>query len=110
MRVRVLIVDDDRAFRRTAGVALADRGYHVVGAVRTVAEARFAIGELDPDAVVLDINLPDGDGRSLAEELAASHPGVRVLLTSSDATAAPDRVDFVAKTDLIVTDLTPYLG
>jgi DNA-binding NtrC family response regulator len=104
----VLIVDDDGEFRRTAGRLLADRGYRVVGQVGSVAAARLAIDELRPDALLLDINLPDGDGVSLAEELAGSHPGLRVLLTSSEATLATTK--FVAKTDLVATDLVPYLG
>jgi DNA-binding NtrC family response regulator len=104
----VLIVDDDGEFRRTAGRLLADRGYRVVGEVDSVAAARLAIEELRPDAVLLDINLPDGDGVSLADELASSHPGLRVLLTSTDAT--PEATPFVAKTDLVATDLVPYLG
>ncbi len=104
----VLIVDDDRDFRRTAGMLLAGRGYHVVGQVGTVAAARLALDELRPDALLLDVNLPDGDGISLAEELEGSHPGLRVLLTSNDATL--ERRQYVAKTDLVATDLVPYLG
>jgi CheY-like chemotaxis protein len=108
MRPHVLIVDDDGDFRRIASRLLADRGYRVIGQANGVAEARLAIEELRPDAVLLDVNLPDGDGVSLAEELATSHPGLRVLLTSSDA--SPGRIRFVAKTDLAATDLETYLG
>jgi DNA-binding NarL/FixJ family response regulator len=104
----VLIVDDDGDFRRTASRLLAERGYRVVGQAGSVAAARLAIDELRPDAVLLDINLPDGNGISLAEELANSHPDVRVLLTSSDAT--PQGAQCVGKTDLVATDLAPYLG
>ena len=110
MRTRVLIVDDDHAFQRTAAEALAGRGYDIVGSVGTLADARRAVGELRPDAVLLDINLPDGSGLTFAEELDGSRPDLRVLVTSSDAASGTGRADFVAKTDLIVTDLTPYLG
>jgi len=96
----VLIVDDDPEFRQRASRVLADRGY----------DAR-------PDAVLLDVNLPDGDGLTFAQELADADGAVRVLLTSSDAGAAPRRLversgaaGFVAKVDLAVADLTPYLG
>jgi len=104
----VLIVDDDGDFRRTASRLLIDRGYRVVGQAASVAEARLAIAELRPDAVLLDVNLPDCDGVSFAEELATSHPGVRVLLTSSDTTL--EGTHFLAKTDLIASDLAQYLG
>jgi DNA-binding NarL/FixJ family response regulator len=110
MRARVLIVDDDSAFRRTVGEALAGRGYDVIGAAETVAEARVALRVLRPDGVVLDINLPDGNGLAFAEELNAACPELRVLVTSSDPSAARGRVGFVPKTELVVTDLTPYLG
>jgi len=65
-----------------------------------------------PDAVLCDVNLPDGNGLALAGELRP----LRVLLTSSDADAAPRRLlarakaGFVAKPDFLVTDLRPLLG
>jgi response regulator of citrate/malate metabolism len=108
MRPHLLIVDDDDDFCGIASRLLADRGYRVIGQAGTLAEARLAIEELNPDAVLLDVNLPDGDGVSLAEELATSRPGLRVLLTSTDAT--PGGTRFVAKTDLVATDLERYLG
>jgi DNA-binding NarL/FixJ family response regulator len=113
----VLIVDDDPDFRQRAGRVLADRGYDVVGSAATVAQARAGIREARPDAVLLDVNLPDGDGLAFAKELAGADAALRVLLTSSDAGAAPRRLversgaaGFVAKVDLAETDLTPYLG
>jgi DNA-binding NarL/FixJ family response regulator len=108
MGPQVLIVDDDGGFRRSASRLLAERGYRVVGQAGSVAEARVAIEQLGPDAVLLDVNLPDGDGTSLAEELAGSHPDLRVLLTSCDETQAGKQL--VTKTDLVATDLVPYLG
>jgi DNA-binding NarL/FixJ family response regulator len=117
MRPRVLIVDDDPAFRQSAATLLADRGYRVVGEAGSLAHARVAIAEARPDALLLDVNLPDGDGIAFAQELTADHHGVRVLLTSSDAGAAPRQLiarsgaaGFVAKVDLAATDVTSYLG
>jgi DNA-binding NarL/FixJ family response regulator len=117
MPVRVLIVDDDKSFRDAIGRVLAGRGYDVVGEAGTLAQARATITEVRPDAVLLDVNLPDGNGVAFAEELSASGHGPRIVLTSSDSAAAsPRRVErsgaaaFVAKTDLIVTDLTRHLG
>jgi DNA-binding NarL/FixJ family response regulator len=110
MRARVLIVDDDAAFRRTVGRILLDRGYDLAGEAETMAEARAAITRLRPDGVLLDVQLPDGNGGALAEELVAEVPGIRVLLTSSDTATPPSGVGFVAKTDLIATDLSRYLG
>jgi DNA-binding NarL/FixJ family response regulator len=108
----VLIVDDDPRVRAMAAEALAARGYDVVGEAETVAGARAAVASLRPDALLCDVNLPDGNGLAFAVELRA----LRVLLTSSDADAAPRRLldraraGFVAKPDLLVTDLRPLLG
>jgi CheY-like chemotaxis protein len=106
MPIKVLIVDDNAAFRRIARGALADRGYDVVAEAQTVAEARTAVAESSPDAVLLDVNLPDANGIALAGELSGS---VRVLLTSSEE-AATGTTPFIRKTDLLLVDLAPYLG
>lgn len=112
MPVRVLIVDDDPRFRALAADALAARGYAVAGEAGTIAAAREAVASLRPDAVLCDVNLPDGNGLALAGELRP----LRVLLTSSDPDAAPRRLvarakaGFVAKPDFLVTDLRPLLG
>jgi DNA-binding NarL/FixJ family response regulator len=113
MPVRLLLVDDDAAFREAAAQLLADRGYDVVGRASTVAEARAAVRRLHPDALLLDVNLPDGNGVDFAAEL----DGTRVLLTSTDSSAVTRRllersgaIGFVAKPDLMAVDLRSYLG
>jgi DNA-binding NarL/FixJ family response regulator len=117
MPVQVLIVDDDPGFHLSAARLLGARGYDIAGAATTIGQARAAIRRIPPDAVLLDVNLPDGDGLDFAQELAAGGHDLRVLLTSSDAAAAPPRLversgatGFVAKVDLAAADLTPYLG
>jgi DNA-binding NarL/FixJ family response regulator len=117
MPVRVLLVDDDDAFRRSAAEVLAERGYDVVGQAGTIAEARAAVARLHPDALLLDVNLPDGDGVALATELTADGGPLRVLLTSTDSSAVTRRLlercgatGFVAKPDLMAFDLRSHLG
>jgi DNA-binding NarL/FixJ family response regulator len=112
----VLIVDDDPSFQLGAARLLADRGYVVVAFAATLAEARTAYRRTEPDALLVDVQLPDGSGMTLADELRRTPSAPRVLLTSSDSDAAPRRlleqcgaVGFVAKEDLAATDLTPYL-
>ena len=95
----VLIVDDDPGFGRAAAEMLADRGYRVLGQATTVAEALASCDELGPDAVLLDVRLPDGDGVSLAEMLRARPDRPRVLLTSTDRQAvSPALLATVAQT------------
>jgi DNA-binding NarL/FixJ family response regulator len=112
---RVVIVDDDPNFRSDASAILGDRGYDVVGEAGTLAEARGVVAAAAPDLVLLDVHLPDGEGFVLAEEL-CGRDDVRVLLTSTDAYAAPAGVlrdcgaaGFVPKTELASADLTRYL-
>ena len=68
----VLIVDDSAPFRTTARALLEARGYAVAGTAADGAGALDAAAELRPDAVLLDVNLPDMDGVTVAD---AAHPG-----------------------------------
>ena len=112
----VLIVDDDRGFGRAATEMLADRGYRVLGQATTVAEALASCDELGPDAVLLDVRLPDGDGVSLAETLRARPDRPRVLLTSTDRQAVSPALlrhsganGFLPKAELACSDLDSFL-
>ena len=114
-RGQVLIVDDDPSFRSSARILLAVRGYQVVAEADRGDEGLALASATRPDAVLLDVNLPDGDGLALAARLTATG-GPRVLLTSSDPTVAPPElvrtsgaVGFVAKEDLADAALDTYL-
>jgi len=61
---RVLVVDDEPAILRFLQPALAANDYEVVTA-GTVADATKRIASEAPDAVVLDLGLPDGDGKDV---------------------------------------------
>jgi DNA-binding NarL/FixJ family response regulator len=103
----VLIIDDDPAFRHLAGRLLASAGLDVVGEADGVQEAIRAANRIKPDAALVDVDLPDGNGIDLAHELTALPWRPRVVLTSVDAEAArPEEVRrsgaqaFVHKADL----------
>jgi two-component system response regulator MprA len=90
-RVRILIVDDDRALRDALRRALVLAGYETVP-VASGAEALAEAASAAPDAVVLDIGLPDIDGLEVCRRLRGSGNRVPVLmLTARDAVA--DRID-----------------
>lgn len=115
MAPAILIVDDDAGFRRIARDLLIGRGYGVAGEAATVEEARTAVGREGPDGILLDVNLPDGDGLDLAAELCAAQPGMRVLLTSTNEQAVLARAversgaaGFVGKRDLVSANLAGY--
>jgi CheY-like chemotaxis protein len=88
MKGSVLVVDDDPAFRRLAPRILEPFGLAVAGEADSAAAAISAAGLLRPDAVLVDVGLPDRDGVALARELSALPWRPRVVLTSSDAEAA----------------------
>ena len=117
MSISILIVDDDPIFVQSAADMLETAGFRVVRGASTAAEAREAIRSLGPDAVLMDVNLPDGDGIALAAELCDKGDGPSVLLTSSDPSAAPRRVversgaiGFLSKTDLTCADFAALFG
>jgi len=66
-RQRILVVEDDEAIARMLEIELADAGYDVVCAGRGD-EALAAIAHDRPDAVVLDLRLPDRDGLSVCRQ------------------------------------------
>jgi DNA-binding NarL/FixJ family response regulator len=103
----VLLVDDDPVFRALARRILCAIGLVIVGEVETVAAAIAVAHEVKPDAALVDVGLPDGDGIGLARELAALPWRPRVVLMSTDPDAAsPEDVRrsgagaFVAKDEL----------
>jgi len=66
--MRVLVVDDEPQFARALSTNLRGAGYEVETAA--TAEAALAAAGLNPpDAVILDLRLPDGSGRDVAAEL-----------------------------------------
>ena len=104
---RVLIVDDHAPFRSLARRLLVVGGFRVVGEAADGAQALSAARDLAPDVVLLDIQLPDVDGFTVAEALAAVERAPIVVLVSSRALLDyGHRVDastargFIAKADL----------
>jgi DNA-binding response OmpR family regulator len=86
----ILIVDDDQTLREELAAQLQVDGEFVAHEAGTVAEAvsQVAAAEQRYDALILDVGLPDGDGRDLCAEL--RRQGLRmpiVMLTGSDEEA-----------------------
>jgi DNA-binding NarL/FixJ family response regulator len=79
----VLIVDDHPTFRATARMLLEAEGYEVVGEAPDGTSAISCAKELHPDLVLLDVNLPDLDGFSVAQRITAAPDAPAVVLVSS---------------------------
>ncbi len=113
---RVLIVDDHRRFRGTARAILRSGGFDVVGEASTIAEALSAIEEIHPDLVVLDVQLPDGDGIDCAATIAQLTDPPAVVLVSARKSvefgarlAASTACGFIAKDELSAASLRALL-
>jgi DNA-binding NarL/FixJ family response regulator len=78
----VLVVDDDPTFRRLARLLLAAHGLAVVAEAGSLADALTAAQRLRPTAALVDVELPDGDGFTLARELSGMPWTPRVVVTS----------------------------
>jgi len=93
MRTRVLIVDDHEPFRAVARALLEVAGYDVTGEAGDAAEALAAVAAEAPDAVLLDVQLPDRDGFAVATALAAAGGPAVVLISSREADDYGRQVD-----------------
>jgi two-component system response regulator MprA len=89
--VRILVVDDDRSVRDALRRALMLGGYEV----QSADGGRSALAEAvqsEPDAIVLDVNMPDVNGIEVCERLRETGNRVPILmLTARDAIA--DRIE-----------------
>jgi DNA-binding NarL/FixJ family response regulator len=83
MGARVLIVDDHAGFRAHARRLLECEGYRVVGEAADCTSALEAAHKLQPELVLVDVNLPDEDGFELTSRLGALENPPTVVLTSS---------------------------
>jgi DNA-binding NarL/FixJ family response regulator len=113
----VLIVDDHPGFRASARRMLEASGFAVVGEAADGEAALAAAGELHPDLVLLDVQLPDLDGFEVAARLRDLDRAPAVILTSSrdradfgDAVAESPARGFIAKADLCGPALAELVG
>ena len=82
-KIRVIIVDDVSETRENVRKLLQfESDVEVVGAARTGREAVQLSQELNPDVVLMDINMPDMDGITATEAIRAQQPAVQVVILS----------------------------
>lgn len=82
-KIRVLIVDDIAETRENVRKLLQfEPDIEAVGAAKTGKEGVQLARELDPDVVLMDINMPDLDGIAATEQILAKQPHVQVVILS----------------------------
>jgi DNA-binding NarL/FixJ family response regulator len=91
-KVSVMLVEDHIAFREALAFLLCHKSdLEVVAQAGSLAEAREALDEAlvegRLDVAVVDLGLPDGDGRELFGELRRANPGISVVVLSANIEA-----------------------
>lgn len=114
---RVLVVDDDAAFRALARELLELGGFDVVGEAGDGAQAVATCRRLRPGIVLLDIQLPDIDGFEVAALVARLREPPHVILVSSrdpsayrTRLAASSACGFISKADLSADAVAGLVG
>lgn len=79
----VMVVDDHPIWRDAVARDLAAEGFTVVATADGVAAARRRAAVVTPDVVVMDMQLPDGDGAQATAAVLAVSPASRVLVLSA---------------------------
>lgn len=88
-QAKLLVVDDDKGLRETLADFFEMEGYHTAQAAN-VAEARTQLSRSEPDLLLLDINMPGGDGLTFAAEM-RSRSAIPIIILSGKG-AMVDRV------------------
>ena len=78
---RILVVEDEDSISQPFAEALRRAGFEAV-VTATAAGALELAGEVEPDLVMLDLSLPDGDGRDVCRELRRRSDVPIVMLTA----------------------------
>ena len=85
---KLLIVDDEPTLREMLVNLLSKEGYGSILTAATAAEALKRVQQEQPDALLLDVMLPDGDGFSLYERIRAYSGAPVLFLSARDENAA----------------------
>jgi two-component system, NtrC family, nitrogen regulation response regulator GlnG len=81
----ILLVDDDEAIRLVVTEALRREG-HQVWAAATVAEQALLLERHEPDVLITDVILPDGNGLDVVPQILAKRPNLPVIVLSAQNT------------------------
>src|ERR1043166_5531017 len=85
MKTRIMVVDDDVNMRDLMITLLESESYDVIPA-ETAAAAQAAFEGPQPDAVLLDLQLPDGHGLDLLPAIKKHWPATEVIVMTGNAT------------------------
>src|SRR5215216_3682640 len=96
--VRILIAEDDDNARALLVDVLASLGHSVVAEAASGVDAVAQARTHRPDAVLLDVHMPDASGVEAAKTIAAELPGTAVVLFTGDHSLTLSEEDVLATT------------
>jgi DNA-binding NarL/FixJ family response regulator len=112
----ILLVDDDDGCRTCARELLEAEGFEVVGEAEDGSSAIAAARRLEPDIVILDVQLPDIDGFEVTRRLRSDGAAPTVVLCSSrdrsdygDVVSSCGAAGFIPKAEFSVAALAALL-
>lgn len=79
---KVLVIDDDDAIRHSLAIALKLNGFET-GLAATLKEASVAIEKLEAQLVLLDLDLPDGHGYELLDQIRQEYKNLPVIIMTA---------------------------
>lgn len=85
MSVRILVVDDEPSIRKVLAAQLGRHGFEVVAAEHGDAAIAVLLSE-EVDVVLTDLRMPQRDGLSLVQWLAAERPGLPAIVITAHGT------------------------
>lgn len=87
MTPAILVVDDEPVIQQVLEYLLTSKGFLYIKCL-TGREAFDAMGDLEFNLVILDLNLPDTNGMEIARHLEENHPNTPILFITGDHSAS----------------------
>jgi len=82
--MKILIIDDEKNIRLSLSGILEDEGYEVESS-GTIKEGLQDLEDVDPDAILLDVKLPDGNGIEALSIIKKKNPQIPVIMISGNS-------------------------
>ena len=80
--VRLLVIDDHDVVRQGLVSALGAHGFTLIETAATIKQARAKIAAFNPQAVIVDLNLPDGSGFEVVQWVRKCAPDAAIIILS----------------------------
>ena len=83
--MKFLLVDDHFLFREgLKSILTGQQSCQIVGTAETIAETITKVEEVKPDLILMNFNLPDGNGLEATQAILAKYPEVRIVFSTTN--------------------------